>query len=167
MRSGSGVLVSTQSPAATSADQEDLMAAIYTYWSSTVLLSLLYLSSAFLYVTKKGFIRRALGDLGYHAAHLPPLMIVVKILGPIAVLSRVSVPLSDLAYPGIFYHLILSAMAHLGVRKPKGAVPAAVSLVLLAASFATQNAARNVPSPYAPLMRADVASSTNPIIERK
>jgi hypothetical protein len=140
------------------------MAAIYTYWISTVLLSLLYLSSAFLYVTKKDLIRQALGDFGYHATHLMPLMIVVKIHGPIAVLSRVSVPLSDLAYAGIFYHLILSGMAHLGVRKPEGAAPAAVGLVLLAASFATQNAARDVPSPYAPLMRADVVSSASPSI---
>jgi hypothetical protein len=59
------------------------------------------------------------------------------------------VPLSDLAYAGIFYHLILSGMAHLGVRSLKGAAPAAVGLVLLAASFATQNDARDVPSPYA------------------
>jgi hypothetical protein len=31
----------------------------------------------------------------------------------------VSVPLSDLAYAGIFYHLILSGTAHLGIRKRK------------------------------------------------
>lgn len=126
------------------------MAATYTYWISTTLLSLLYLSSAFLYVTRRDFVRQAQTDLGYQAAHLVPFMIVVKILGPIAILSRVSVPLSDLAYAGIFYHLLLSGMAHLGVRKPRGAIPAAIGLALLAASFATQNAARETPSPYAP-----------------
>lgn len=56
--------------------------------------------------------------------------------------------LSDLAYAGIFYHLLLSGLAHLGVRKPRGALPAVVGLALLAASFVTQNAAREVPSPY-------------------
>lgn len=127
------------------------MAEIYTYWISTALLSLLYLSSAYIYLTKRDFVRKAQSDLGYSAAHLVPLMIVVKILGPIAVLSRVSVALSDLAYAGIFYHLILSGMAHLGVRSPKGAIPAAVGLLLLAASFATQNAAREPSSPYAPV----------------
>lgn len=126
------------------------MAAICTYWISTTLLSLLYLSSAFLYVTKRDFVRQAQADLGYHAAHLVTFMIVIKILGPIAILSRVSVPLSDLAYAGIFYHLLLSGMAHLGAHKPKGAIPAAIGLALLAASFATQNAARDMPSPYAP-----------------
>ncbi len=124
------------------------MASIYTYWISTALLSALYLSSAFLYLTKRDFVRKAQADLGYHAAHLVPLMIVVKILGPLAILTRISVPLSDLAYAGIFYHLILSGMAHLGVRSIKGAAPAAIGLVLLAASFATQNYARDVPSPY-------------------
>ena len=136
------------------------MAATYTYWISTTLLSLLYLSSALLYVTKRDFVRKAQADLGYHAAHLAPFMIVVKILGPIAILSRISVPLSDLAYAGIFYHLLLSAMAHLGVRKPKGALPAAIGLALLAASFATQNAARETPSPYAAATAAHHISLT-------
>ncbi|MCI4592098.1 DoxX family protein [Sphingobium sp. BYY-5] len=128
------------------------MTEIYIYWISTTLLSLLYLSSALLYVTKRDFVRQAQADLGYHATHLVPFMIVVKILGPIAILSRVSVPLSDLAYAGIFYHLLLSGMAHLGVRSPKGALPAAIGLALLAASFASQNAARETPSPYAAAM---------------
>ncbi len=48
-------------------------------------------------------------------------MSVVKVLGPVAILSRFSVALSDLAYAGVFYHLLLSGLAHLGVRKPKGA----------------------------------------------
>lgn len=125
------------------------MAAIYTYWISTALLSALYLSSAFLYLTKKDFVQKAQADLGYQAPHLIPLMIVVKVLGPAAILTRLSVPLSDLAYAGVFYHLILSGMAHLGVRSFKGAVPAVIGLALLATSFATQNEARQAPSPYA------------------
>ncbi|MFP3568047.1 hypothetical protein [Paraburkholderia sp. SIMBA_030] len=48
----------------------------------------------------------------------------------------------------MFYHLLLSASAHINVRKPSGALPAAVCLVLLVASFLTQNAARETPSPY-------------------
>jgi hypothetical protein len=102
-------------------------------------------------------------ELNYPAPYLLPFMIVVKILGPAAILSRLSVALSDLAYAGIFYHLLLSGMAHLGACKPKGAIPAAVGLVLLAASFATQNAARAIPSPYAPAFAAHQSS----LIERK
>ncbi|WP_341991308.1 DoxX family protein [Azorhizobium sp. AG788] len=123
------------------------MLEIYVYWTSTTLLSALYLTSAFMYVTKGEWVRQTLADLGY-PPHVVPFMIVVKVLGAVAILSRFSVAISDLAYAGILFHLILSGMAHLGVRKPKGAVPAAIGLALLAASFLTQNAARDVPSPY-------------------
>lgn len=124
------------------------MAAQYAYWISTALLALLYLSSATLYVVKKDWVRQTLAELNYPAPYLVPLMVVVKVLGPLAILSRVSVPLSDLAYAGIFFHLLLSGSAHLGVRKAKGALPAVLGLVLLAVSLTTQNAARDTASPY-------------------
>jgi hypothetical protein len=128
-------------------NQRDLMAAIYSYWISTALLSLLYLTSAYMYVTKGDWVRQALAELGY-PAYLVPLMIVVKVLGPAAILLRFNVALSDLAYAGMFYHLLLAFLAHVAVRKPSAALPAAVGLVLLAASFVTQNAAREIASPY-------------------
>ena len=126
------------------------MAATYIYWISTALLSLLYFVSASMYIARGDFVREALADLGYSAPLLVPFMIVVKVLGPVAILWHFSVTLSDLAYAGILYHLILSGFAHLGVRKPKGAIPAAAGLILLVASFATQSAARELSSPYAP-----------------
>ena len=122
----------------------------YIYWISTGLLSLLYFSSAALYLAKGDFVRNAQAELGYSATHLVPLMIVIKILGPAAILWRFNVALSDLAYAGMFYHLLLSASAHLGIHKPKGSIPAALGLILLAASFVTQNVARELPSPYPP-----------------
>ncbi|MCP3462785.1 DoxX family protein [Bradyrhizobium sp. CCGUVB23] len=124
------------------------MATIYTYWISTALLSLLYLTSAFMYLTKRDWAGRALVDLGY-PAYLVPLMIAVKVLGAAAILLRVNVALSDLAYAGMLYHLLLAGMAHLAVRKPSGALPAVIGLALLITSFVTQNAAREIPSPYA------------------
>lgn len=126
----------------------------YAYWISTILLTLLYLASATLYVAKKDWVRQTLAELNYPASYLVPLMVVVKVLGPLAILSRVSVPLSDLAYAGIFFHLLLSGSAHLGVRKPKGALPAVLGLMLLFVSFSTQNVARNTPSPYGTVMTA-------------
>ncbi|WLP57498.1 DoxX family protein [Agrobacterium fabrum] len=124
------------------------MVSTYIYWISTALLTLLYLASAFMYLSKRDFVKKAQVDLGYSASHLIPFMIVVKIFGPLAILSRINVPLSDLAYAGMFYHLLLSGMAHLGVRKPSGAIPAVIGLVLLFTSFLTQNAVRAVPSAY-------------------
>ena len=123
------------------------MIEIYIYWISTTLLSLLYLTSATLYLVKREWVRQALADLGY-PANLMPLLIAVKILAVVVILLRLSVPLSDLAYAGMLYHLLLSALAHINVRKPRGALPAAICLVLLITSFVTQNAAREVHSPY-------------------
>ncbi|QPF82552.1 DoxX family protein [Bradyrhizobium genosp. L] len=123
------------------------MATIYTYWISTALLSLLYLSSALMYLTKGKSVRQALADLGY-PTYLVSLMITVKILGTAAILSRVTVGLSDLAYAGMFYHLLLAGLAHVAVRKPNEAAPAVVGLALLITSFVTQNAARAIASPY-------------------
>jgi len=122
----------------------------YIYWISTVLLSLLYLASALMYICVIPLIANAQAELGYSASHLVPLMIVVKVLGPATILWRFNVALSDLAYVGMFYHLLLSASAHLGVHKPKGSIPAALGLILLTTSFVTQNAVREYPSPYAP-----------------
>ncbi len=126
------------------------MTTYYLYWISTVLLSLLYFASAGLYIGKGDFVRKAQAELGYSAPWLVPFMIVVKVLGPLAILWHFNVALSDLAYTGMFYHLILSGMAHLGVRNPKSALPAALGLIFLLASFSTQNAARDLQSPYAP-----------------
>jgi hypothetical protein len=125
------------------------MTVIYTYWISTGLLSLLYISSAVIYVAKRDWVRETIVGFGY-PGYLQPILVAVKVVAVAAIVSRVSVVLSDLAYAGMFYHLLLSGLAHIGVRRPKGALPAAVGLALLAASFATQNAARETPSPYAP-----------------
>ena len=124
------------------------MVAQYAYWISTAALVLIYLSSAALYVVKKDWVRQTLAGLNYPAPYLVPLMVTVKLLGPLAILSRVSVPLSDLAYAGFFFHLLLSGSAHLGVRRPGGTLPAVIGLVLLIASCTTQNAARDTASPY-------------------
>jgi hypothetical protein len=121
----------------------------YTYWISTALLCLLYLASASLYITQGDAVRQALGALGF-PAYLVPVMIATKLLAVAAIVSRIKVALSDLAYAGMLYHLLLSASAHVNAGSPIGAVPALAGLVLLAASFLTQNAARESQSPYAP-----------------
>ena len=126
------------------------MAYVVIYWVSTALLTFVYFSSALLYITKRDVARQGQAGLGYNAENLIDFMIVIKIVGPLVILTRFNIGLSDLAYAGIFYHLVLSLLAHLGVRQPKGGIPAMVSLVFLFGSFLTQNAARIVQSPYAP-----------------
>jgi hypothetical protein len=134
------------------------MIEIYIYWISTTLLSMLYLASATMYLVKREWVRQALADLGYPAT-LMPLLIAVKILAVVAILLRINVSLSDLSYAGMLYHLLLSAFAHLNVRKPSGALPAAICLALLITSFVTQNAARDVPSPYVQVAAAHSLTS--------
>ncbi|WP_027552800.1 DoxX family protein [Bradyrhizobium sp. Cp5.3] len=124
------------------------MARKYAYWISTTLLCLLYLASATMYVTKGDMVRHALGALGY-PAYLVPILITVKILGVAAILSRVSVALSDLAYAGMFYHLLLAFSAHINAGDG-GFPPAVIGFCALLVSFFTQNAVRATTSPYAP-----------------
>lgn len=129
----------------------------YLYWISTGLLSLLYLSSATMYIVKGDWVRKALSDLGY-PSYLVSVLIAVKLLAVAALLSRFNVALSDLAYAGMLFHLLLSGAAHLGVRKPAGAAPALIGLVLLGASFTAQNAGRETASPYAPAAAVSAAA---------
>jgi hypothetical protein len=137
--------------------RKPLLIQIYFYWISTALLCLLYLASATMYIAKRDVVRQALTDLGY-PGYLRPILIVAKILAVAAVASRLSVALSDLAYAGMLFHLLLAVSAHLHERKPSAAVPAAVGVVLLIASFATQNAVREPVSPYAPATAVQRAS---------
>lgn len=125
------------------------MARKYIYWISTVLLSLLYLASATFYATQGNAVRQLLGTLGY-PGYLVPILMTVKVLSVAAILSRVNVALSDFAYAGMFYHLLLAVSAHLNAGDYGGTPGASVGLVLMIVSFLTQNAARAKKSPYAP-----------------
>lgn len=118
----------------------------YAYWISTALLSALYLSSATMYLAKSDFAHQAFAALGY-PAYLVSILPFVKILGVIAILSRRSVFLSDLAYAGMFFHLLLALSAHLNAEDG-GFAPALIGLIMLVVSFMTQNVARANTSPY-------------------
>ena len=122
----------------------------YAYWISTTLLCLLYIASAAMYLTKGDFVRQSLATLGY-PVYLREVLLTVKILGVVAILSRLSVRLSDLAYAGMFYHLLLAFSAHINVGDG-GFAPAVVGFAALIISFLTQNAARAKKSPYPPLL---------------
>lgn len=122
------------------------MARKSAYWISTALLCLLYLASVTMYLTMADQVRHSFATLGY-PAYLREILIVVKLLGVAAVLSRVSVRLSDLAYAGLFYHLLLAASAHI-YAGDGGFIPAVVGLIALITSFITQNAAREKKSVF-------------------
>lgn len=114
------------------------------YWGSTALLCLIYAGGAAMYLAQRPMVEEGFAYLGY-PAYLVSLLIVVKIAGPLAILTRVWVRLSDLAYAGMFYHLILAFAAQLSIGG-MGFVSALAGMAVLIASFLSQNLARKVPS---------------------
>ena len=123
------------------------MKAKYIYWIATGLLCLGYFGGAGFYLTQRPMVTEAYGQLGY-PAYLINFLIAAKILGPVAILTRKSVALSDLAYAGMFFHLILAFSAHIGSGVP-GWQPSVVMFIALIVSFFTQNAVRQGVSPHA------------------
>jgi hypothetical protein len=131
------------------------------YWASTLALSAIYLAAAAFYLTHLAEVQEGFTAFGF-PAYLVPLLIVAKIAAPLAILSRVSVRLGDLAYAGMFYHLILAVSAHLNAGDG-GYLPALTALALLLTSFLSQNAARKAPSPNVPALPFLAGAAPRPI----
>ena len=110
------------------------------YWVATGLVSLIYFGGAIFDATQGDIVRGLYGQLGY-PAYLVSLLIVAKIATPVAILLRKPVWLSDLAYTGMFWHLLLAISAHLNAGD-FGFPPAVVGLIALSVSFFWQNKAR-------------------------
>ena len=121
------------------------------YWGSTSLLCAMYLAAAGLYLTQRQMVEEGFVAFGY-PAYLVNVLIFAKIAAPLAILARFSVRLSDLAYTGMFYHLLLALSAHLNAGDG-GYMPALLALAMLLASFASQNEARRPHSPNVPVLR--------------
>jgi hypothetical protein len=121
----------------------------WTYWISTSLLAAMYIAGSVFYLRDIPGTQQAYVALGY-PGYLVPIMAAVKILGAVAIFARFNVALSDLAYAGIFFHLLLAVSAHINAGDGQF-VPAIVGLLLLLLSFFTQNAARAKKSPYGSL----------------
>jgi hypothetical protein len=117
------------------------------YWIATGLLCLGYLAGAALYTFNHDMVAQMFPQLGF-PVYLTYVLPVVKVLAPLAILSRYSLALSDLAYAGIFYHLLLAFSAHVTSGVP-GWQPSLIMFILLVVSFFTQNGARKSQSPYA------------------
>lgn len=84
------------------------------YWISTGLLCFLFVAGAMMYLFNY---QRAEGffiNLGFPTWIIYPLA-VLKILGPIAILTKRSNFLKELAYAGFFFDAILAFVAHLMV----------------------------------------------------
>lgn len=124
----------------------------WIYWIATGLVVAIYLAGGAYYLSDIAGVQRIFQTLGY-PPYLVPFLAVLKPLAAVTILWRFSVALSDLAYAGMFFHLLLAISAHLNAGD-YGFGPALVGLVALLISFATQSAARRKPSPYGGFSKA-------------
>ncbi|MEM7589254.1 MAG: DoxX family protein [Myxococcota bacterium] len=106
------------------------------YYISTGLLTVMLCGAAGMYFFNNTEVQKTFTALGYPVYLIYPLAI-VKILGLIAIWSRKSLLLLNLAYAGFFYNFALGLLAHIMVGDGEfmGAV---VAIILLEISFATQ-----------------------------
>lgn len=103
------------------------------YWISTGLLSALMLFSASMYFFNHETVVEAFTKLGFPTYLIYPLA-TVKVLGILAILTKASDFLKNLAYAGFFFNLILAASAHINAED--GEFPGAVmGLVFLFVSY--------------------------------
>ena len=87
------------------------------YWGSTGLVSALMLFSASMYLFNYEEIEKAFIGLGFPIIIIYPLAI-AKILGVFAITSRKVDVLTEWAYAGFFFNLLLAAGAHYFVGEP-------------------------------------------------
>ncbi len=81
------------------------------YWVSTVVFCDIFLSSATLHFTKFEIVKEFFQSLGY-PIYLIYLIAIAKVLGVIVILSKRSKLLSEWAYAGFFFDVVLAAAAH-------------------------------------------------------
>lgn len=107
-----------------------------SYFISTGLLSLIMCMSAGMYFFKNPEISSTFIKLGFPTYIIYPLA-VAKLLGLIAIWTRKSTILLNMAYAGFFYNFVLAFFAHLMIRD--GDFPGAlVAMIMLIISYITQ-----------------------------
>lgn len=98
------------------------------YWVVTGLLTALLLMSSSMYIFNNETVRETFVSLGYPAYLVYPLVI-AKLLGLIAILTKKSEVLKEWAYAGFFFDFVLALGAHLSVGD--GDFPGAVIAIIL------------------------------------
>jgi ABC-type Mn2+/Zn2+ transport system permease subunit len=105
------------------------------HWIFTGLISALLLMSAGMYIAKYDEVAPVFGDLGFPVWLIYP-MAVAKFLGVIMLLTKFNKWLTEWAYAGIFFNLMLALGAHLSVGDGD-AIPPVVGMALLFGSYFT------------------------------
>ena len=103
------------------------------YWTSTILLSLLMCMSAGMYLFNTVMVEGIFKSLGYPTYIIYPLAF-AKIVGVLAILTKKSTFLKELAYAGFFFDFILAFSAHINANDG-GHLTALVAMILLVVSY--------------------------------
>lgn len=107
----------------------------FIHWASTGLVSVLLLLSAGMYIATHDDVEIVFEDLGFPAWLIYP-MAIAQIAGAILLLSKFSESLTEWAYAGIFFNLLLAVGAHAAVSDGQF-LPAVIGIVLLLTSYFT------------------------------
>lgn len=100
------------------------------YWVSTCLVCLIFLYSAGMYFSKTEMVQGFFESFNYPEYLVIPLAI-TKILGVIMILWRKSAWLTEWAYAGFFFDVILASVAHYMVDHGFGLSVLAIPLILI------------------------------------
>ena len=103
------------------------------YWLATGLFSAMTLMAVGMYIFNYGMVSEMFTSLGYPTYLIYPLA-TAKFLGVVAIVSRKSQCLMELAYAGFFYVFLLASSAHINAGDG-GFVAPLVALALLLASY--------------------------------
>ena len=105
------------------------------YWVATILLCLVMMYSASMYFTKTEMVRGFFESLHYPTYIVIPLA-VAKILGVVMILWRKNSWLTEWAYAGFFFDMILASFAHHFANQGIGLSVYGLILLLISYYFA-------------------------------
>jgi uncharacterized membrane protein len=103
------------------------------FWILTGLISALMLMSASMYLLKTDEIKLVFNGFGYPSYLVYPLAF-AKILGVVAIVSRKSKTLTEWAYVGFFFDLVLAFFAHYMIEDGGHFFPL-IGIVILLGSY--------------------------------
>ncbi len=103
-----------------------------TYYVATAVMSLIFLFSAFMYFTNYEVVLGLFEGFGFPGWLVYPLA-VLKVLGVIAIWTRVSSLLKEWAYAGFFYDAVLALTVHM-IAEDGGSLFSIIALVSLVIS---------------------------------
>jgi len=100
------------------------------YWTLTILFSLSIISGATLYIFNYENVKIEFVNLGFPEFVIIPLA-VAKFAGVLAILTNRSRTLSEWAYAGFSFNLLLAIGAHLSVNDGEWYAPAVVATLMI------------------------------------